>query len=432
VNVGHAGALWKSRAQEPTICGMFYPLLIRGVALAAATGPIAVPPAPGPQPLGAPMPAAAAQEGAGARPTPERDAQDEDPPLLASDGKPALPGRIPSDTPEATREAWTELVDTLTIARPEPASEAPFSFEIAAAVRHRDEETGSQDFLGRVAYYDGPVGYVSLTTLDDDGRVVSVEMRGPDPDRPQLTRRLEYWFRKDRGEGATDGWISLAGADFTSSRDKIDEIAVASFDIARILTPPTMRLTSLRRLRADGYDPASRVLALGDDPGVVFPDVDVLGVQAGGAQKIAELAAGLTWYEVRTPDFRLFEKGLSRAQRQRLRQQVKRVVVGVAPRAEGEGAPPGAGRPQLVLVSPRAEGPLQAPGALLMQCTEWFAQQADPAVVLPGRFYAYETVEDAASPTGFAFAGRTTADLFLLEGCKVGADLTPQSFVPER
>lgn len=417
--------------------GMFYLLLLRGIAIAAATSLLATPdrpeaPRPGAEgPRHASSLAAAdapAQEGErpARRPAAE---EDEDPPLLASDGEPALPGRVPADTPEATKEAWQSLASTLTVPRPEAPDGAQLSFQIAAAVRHRDEESGTKDFRARVSYLDSPVAYVELETLDDEGRTISVEMRGPDPARPQLARRVEYWYRKDRGEGTTDGWVNLSGSDFKSSRDKVDRAAVASFNIARILTPHSMRLTSLETLApAEEYDPEQRFLRLGDDPGVRFPDVDILGVQGGAAQKVAELAKGLRWIEVRTPDFRLFEDGLTNRQREALRAQVKRVAIGVAPEASGESLD--ASRPLLVIVSPSATGPLQVPGSLLIQCTEWFRQDAAPEVILPGRFYAYETVESPTSPTGLAFSGTTTADLFLLEGCKIGAGLTPASFMP--
>lgn len=414
---------------------MFYLLLLRGVALVAATGLVVQVSAPAPAPLGAAAPPGVAQEGAGAsgrgqRPAPRPSAQGEDPPLLASDGKPALPGRVPEDATEPARAAWEALTEKLTVPRPAPPEGSAFSYEIKANGRFRDEETGSQDARARLSYLDVAKGYVSLQILDDEDRVISTQMRGPDPARPQLERRLEYWYKKERGEGTTDGWLNQSGGDFSSDREEVDRWAVGAYDIARILTPRSMRLTSLRTLAlAEEYDPATRFLKLAGDPGILFPDVDVLGVQGGGAQSIASLAEGLTWLEVRTPDFRLFEDGLTEEQKRALRASPKRVVIGIRPAGPGESLADG--RPALVIVSPTATGPLHAPGSLLMQCTEWFAQQARPEVILPGRLYAYEAVPSPTSPTGVAFDGQTTVDLFLVEGCRIGAGLTPQSFIPE-
>ena len=91
----------------------------------------------------------------------------------------------------------------------------------------------------------------------------------------------------------------------------------------------------------------------------------------------------------------------------------------------------------LILVSPNGDRSLQGPGSVLMQCTEWFSEDdyggvpegGTPRPRLPGRFYAYETVESAASPTGIAFSSTSTADLYLKDGSTLDAKLTTADFV---
>ncbi|MEL6431781.1 MAG: hypothetical protein AAFU73_13980 [Planctomycetota bacterium] len=345
--------------------------------------------------------------------------------LVASDGAPAALGRIPADTPAEDAERWRKMVAALTRAVP-PAEKR--SFELEVDVRVRDER-GSNDFKARFGYLEEGEGFVRMTVLEEDGGVRQIQMRGPDPKRKG---RLAYWFRRDRGDGKTDGWIRQSGTEAQSDRDAMDRFASASYDIARVMDPNSMRIVRVRSLTpAADYNPAVGFLKLGGDRGVQLPDVDVYGKRGGRAERVAQLAARLHWIELGTPDFRIFETGLDRSTRRELRKRVKRVVFGLDPSSDRPD------HPVLILVSPYGDGSLQGPGSVLMQCTEWFSEDdyegvregGTPRPRLPGRFYAYETVENPTSPTGMGFSSTSTADLYLKDGSTLDAKLTPADFV---
>ncbi|MEM1449123.1 MAG: hypothetical protein AAGI22_08410 [Planctomycetota bacterium] len=315
-------------------------------------------------------------------------AKPKDPAPLASDGQPASAGRVPDGTPADAAELWRKVTSSLSVdgATDGPvATEAPRAFELEFEVRDRSE-TGARNFVARFAYLDVGPGLVRGTVLDDKRAERSSQMRGFDQGKS-----LHYWYRKLKGNGATDGWIRLSGRDNKEGRDEIDSWAAISFDIARLTRPQSFRIVSLlERRRVDvpedgdgetktetrkGAQPTP--LLLEGDPGLWIPGTDVQGVRGGRDTSLAELCEGLRWLELTTPDFRLFRD--VRPSSGDDGPPVVRLVFGIDPETW---------RPQVVLVSPNRTGPLLMPGTVLVQCTDWFehGKEGDRSW-LPGRFF---------------------------------------------
>lgn len=345
--------------------------------------------------------------------------------LLASDGKEAKPGRLPGGVTEDAVKLWRGLEGALGgAAAPPPGKEdAPRSFELLLDVRLK-RDSGTNDFRARFAYLDAGPGLVKGTLYKPrKDEVLSIQMRGL---KDEASGRLGYWYRKVSGGGTTDGFVELRGSDFRTDREEVDQWAAASYDIARLIEPTSMRIVDLTALQPSGetrFD--AGFIQLGDDPGFMLPRVDVLGVVDGKSQSLGELARNLVWLQLSTPDFRLFSTGTTRAQREAQRKAVKRVVFGLHKDTL---------RPNLVIVAPSREGPLQAPGSVLVQCTEWFKDRAGApaggeAPMLPGRFFAYEVLRNMRSGA-LLFSDSASADLFLLDGSRLHADLKPEDFLP--
>ncbi len=338
-------------------------------------------------------------------------------PTLASDGQPAAPGRVPSDTSKGARALWSQLAGSLSVDDGTPSAAAPRAFQLEFDVRSR-QASGTRNFSARFHYLDEGPGLVRGVVLDDQRAERSTQMRGLD-DRG----KLQYWYRKVSGEGQTDGWESLRGRDSKESRAEIDSWAAISFDIARLTRPSSFRILSLRERELLPAEDGSSPLTLrfdGDPGGVVLPGTDIEGVRDGRKQPIAALCAGLRWLELQTPDFRDFRELGGRQPKAR----PYRLLFGMDPES---------GRPQVVLVSPGAEGPLQVPGAVLVQCTEWLLHPEGAAPRdqswLPGRFFAYETLGAGPDPEALRFSDVPRADLYFVDG-NMSAELDLAFFRP--
>ncbi len=239
--------------------------------LHAPFGPLA-PVAPGD--TGAPGPAPSSQ---GNQDTPQNPfAAPKAAPVLASDGQPAEPGRIPADTSPAARERWQELA-----ARVAEDATPLRSFDLYFDVIVR-RQGGSND-LGKVRYaFDAERSWLRSEFL----KARRVQVRGPRGD----------WLSED---GVA---TSLTGRENTKSREEMDDwVAIAK----NFLT--IARLGSVRLVRIEAVD----------GPGVPLPRKDI------GAR-----AQGLTWLAVSSPDFRI-----TRSVRGTL-EPVYRAVLGYSPGAE--------------------------------------------------------------------------------------------------
>ncbi len=342
-------------------------------------------------------------------------AKDEVP--LASDGKPAIAGRVPEGTPGDAAELWRQIVASLSVDGVD-VSDAPRAFELEFDLRLRTKG-GTQNTPARFTYLDIGPGLVRGVMLDTGGAEVSTQMRGLGPNN-----KLEYWFRKVKGDNATDGWLRLIGRTHRESQDQIDEWAAISFNLARLTRPGSLRIIGLRQRRVQA-DAASSpgVLRLEGDAGLVLPETDIEGVRGGGKQALSKLCAGLHWLEMSTPDFRLFRE--ARSKRGSKAPRVFRLLFGIDPETW---------RPQIVVVAPGKNGPLQVAGTVLIQCTEWFEHgPEDDQSWLPGRFFAYESVPvDGDDPARLRFSDVPVADLYMHTAGTMRATLGRGDFLPEK
>ncbi|MGB0332543.1 MAG: hypothetical protein ACPGPE_12090, partial [Planctomycetota bacterium] len=87
-------------------------------------------------------------------------------PAMASDGKPAAPGRVPSDTPEGAQALWSQLAGSLSVDDGTPAADAPRAFELEFDVRSR-QASGTRNFSARFHYLDEGPGLVRGVVLDE-------------------------------------------------------------------------------------------------------------------------------------------------------------------------------------------------------------------------------------------------------------------------
>jgi len=336
---------------------------------------------------------------------------------LASDGKPAVAGRVPEGTPGDAAELWRQIVASLSVDGVD-ASDAPRAFELEFDLRLRTKG-GSQNTPARFTYLDIGPGLVRGVMLGTGGAEISTQMRGLGPNN-----KLEYWFRKVKGDNATKGWLRLAGRTHRESQDQIDEWAAISFNLARLTRPGSLRIIGLRKRKVQtGAESAPGVIRLEGDPGLVLPATDIEGVRDGGKQALSELCAGLHWLEMSTPDFRLFRE--ARSKRGDAAPRVFRLLFGIDPETW---------RPQVVVVAPGRSGPLQVAGTVLIQCTEWFEHgpEGDQSW-LPGCFFAYESVPvDGDGPTRLRFSDVPAADLFMRDGGTMRATLGRGDFLPEQ
>lgn len=177
-------------------------------------------------------------------------------PLVASDGQPVVPGRIPSDTPEAARTLWERVLAWTRIGE----SAAPVrSFDLGFDVVFRAEDRHNQ-FPARYAFVDDP-GWLRC----EIERSKRVQVRGPKGD----------WLI-EKGQPTR-----LVGRENRESRREMDQWVAISRNFLALTDPAKVRIVRL----ATGEPPPAQVL-----PSRAVP-----------------LAPTFSWLEVESPDFRLYE-----------------------------------------------------------------------------------------------------------------------------
>jgi len=344
---------------------------------------------------------------------------------IASDGQPAVAGRIPSDTDPVALARLAKLNDRF-------AKVAPLrSFRLRFDALLRGEAT--QEFKTELRYLDAGPGWVSGAILHEDGTVKQSSMRGPRADGG----KPYYW------QVLKDGQVQpLVGPEWTESREEVDGWAALCHDMLLLQQPQRMRLMRVtarqaERVGAEGLE--ARALRFGPKETVWFPDtaVDV----DGRGQRLAERASELEWLELLTPDIRLWrEKPGAGAAR--------RVLLGIDPVL---------GIPELAFLSQRAEGDLLDRETTLLHLGQWgpYKGRADSAegaatggqgevggtaakpseywLPLSTRVFELRRAEGAERDSAqLAFNTRSTLDLFLRSGGELGGTPpSPESFRPQ-
>ena len=350
--------------------------------------------------------------------------------VMAQDGQPAARGRVPEGTSQGASDLWRKLITSLAPPKVRAEANAARSFELEFNGRIRSE-TGSNEYKARFAYLEQGPGLVRAIMLNKRGEAKSIQTRGLG-----AGDRSEYWFKKLIGDTKSD-WIELTRADYREDRDETDRWASISYDIARLTDPASFRIVSLQlRSIKDGSTRIGQgILDFQNDPGVRLPDTNIHGVVGGRGMTVAQLAKGLVWLELATPDFK--DLSSSKKTRRQLRQEqeagigpkVQRLVFGIDPKTS---------RPQLVIVAPhRSDMPLQVGGSLLVQCTDWILSgpEGKPKSYVPGSFLSYETAaatkeEEQATGLRRRFSNSPSADLYISELSDMAARLRREDFLP--
>lgn len=178
-------------------------------------------------------------------------------PLLAVDGAPVEPGRIPAEVSEEARELWRAIHQATVVGDDAPARVSSFSLTFDVVSRH---DNGKNDLTIDVLFQDRPRMDWMRTLLHRSGRV---QLRGPGGDFLLENEQIS----------------SLAGRENEQSRRDMDRwIAVANHFLT-LVNAGKVRLVDLE---------------LVDSP------VDRLPASVGSQIE------GLRWLEVTSPDFHLY------------------------------------------------------------------------------------------------------------------------------
>lgn len=221
------------------------------------------------------------------------------PDLLASDGKPAVPGRIPEDTSELARARWSRVREATAGKDLDPIT----AFDLTFEVTFRRPGGTNQDKVSIQYLEQGETPYI----------------------RAKFMKKQVEFLRGPRGDYLiTDGKTEpMAGRQFAEDVRQMDRFVGIAKNFITLTRPDRLTLVSLRDLRiappaVDGrLDPGAktRVDFIGADP-LELPD-----------EKLAAQARQLEWVEARSPDFRLVELVTSGRSR-----QVFRALLGLDPK----------------------------------------------------------------------------------------------------
>lgn len=299
------------------------------------------------------------------------------PPLLAADGEPVAPGRVPGGTaPEALRR-WERMLATLAAAG-DGARPSITDFDLAVDVVHR-REGGSNESEAGFRYLEDRRGPFLRVYLERKDLVV---LRGPSGD----------WLLD--GDEVKD----LRGRDGKDDRRLLDEYTSLCRNFLSLTRPDQIRLVRLEA-RDVAVEPAperSPTLTFRDAAGELrFPD-----------ERIAEEARGLEWLYVESPDFRLVEARAT---------GVPRALLGLE-RKSGE---------VRLAVLANAAGPLIAPDSVLVLLGPY--RDLEGGWRVP-RSLKVKPVDGTLRPPAFAHLEET--EIWLKNASRLNTGLTPKAFLP--
>jgi len=310
-------------------------------------------------------------------------AQDE--PLLASDGEPVAPGRVPADTTPAARARWETMVGA-TYASALPAIR---SFDLQFQVNYRREGGLNKVDVG-VAYLEADhprAPFVSLFLERQD----LVSMHGPEG----------TWLQ----DGET--FMPMTGREYKEDLAQLREYRTLAGNLLGLVQPNRLRLVSLRALEVtsppeEGAGAARRVsFESGADP-VDLPDA-----------KLARTARRYEWLELRSPDLRVHHgEGSTRSTVYRARLALE----------------PGSGEVRLaVLHAERAGGDVDPMQALLVEVLRYAELPSGHRV--PAHLEVKE-IDPASAPTTFHARHGAELGLVVRDSSVNPPSLTARDFGP--
>ncbi len=322
------------------------------------------------------------------------------------------PGRLPDDVSEAARARYGKLLGALG-GRP-----ALRSFTLRFDVETRSEAGTQEARRTELSYLDEGPGWVFGATLNQDGSVKQSQMRGPQDDG-----RRGYWQVLKSGDVQR-----LVGPDFAEARAQLDGWAALCHDLLLLQQPDRLRVVRLVAREAatvgsTAGGPAAgvdaRALDLGGGEVLVLPDALLDPNDRGRSRTpLAARARQLEWFEIVTPDIRLWREEVEPG-------ALRRVLLGVHPDV---------GVPELAILTQNLDGRFVAPDATLLHLSDWRpysgAPKDAPARLLPRstRLFELRNAEGDERRYGpLVFRDRATVDLFLLEGGQLGGEPLPAS-----
>jgi hypothetical protein len=303
-------------------------------------------------------------------------------PLLASDGQPVLPGRVPEKTSEEAQRLWAAFRSAQS---PSTGPRAPihgFRLDFSLRLREKDQ---SNDGDATFAFLDPP-GFLSCQ-MASSGRTLLLGPEGP--------------FLIDGTEV-----VSLRGREGKDDRRRLEEWIAISRNFLALAQPERVRLVELREL----------------EPEDVLPYL---------TSELATRARELDWLEVRSPDFHLyssFAEGTGA-------QPVFRARLGLArepaPPAANAAAPVGRGvkKPgELVLAILHEERQSKVVAASL-QVIEVRSQTELAGYRLPAELAVWRASED---PPGGAMAFSPYVVLWLQPNGAIDPEFGADAFLPPK
>ncbi|MBV20731.1 MAG: hypothetical protein CMJ61_01020 [Planctomycetaceae bacterium] len=309
-----------------------------------------------------------------------QDEESQDPPaLVAVDGKPIAPGRIPEGTRPEAQVLWHKL----TSGDRKPAIHS-FDLSFEAQIRQPGKFNEIQATIRFLQHPRGP--FLDASFAREDRRSV----RGPRGD-----------FLVEEGDAQP-----MVGLDFEEDRRSLDRWCALSSHFITLSQPERIRLISLdqRALSAEQPEPLSVnqhvVRFEGTDP-LVLPSA-----------QLAQQARGLEWLDLQSPDFRLYETRLARA-----KGNVQRALLGLDP-ATGE--------VRMAMLSEAVRGAIVLESALLILVPRY--QDFDGKTRVPAQLEVRE-VDPRTSP--WTFEARSGTTIYLKSDGRLNPpDLSPAAFIP--
>ena len=310
----------------------------------------------------------------------DQDEGSQDPPaLVAVDGKPIAPGRIPEGTRPEAQVLWHKLTSG---DREPPIHSFDLSFE--AQVRQPGKFNEIQATIRFLQHPRGP--FLDASFAREDRRSV----RGPRGD-----------FLVEEGDAQ-----AMVGLDFEEDRRSLDRWCALSSHFITLSQPERIRLISLdqRALSAEQPEPLSVKQHV-----VRFEGIDPLVLPSA---QLAQQARGLEWLDLQSPDFRLYETRLARA-----KGNVQRALLGLDP-ATGE--------VRMAMLSEAVRGAIVLESALLILVPRY--QDFDNKTRVPAQLEVRE-VDPRTSP--WTFEARSGTTIYLKSDGRLNPpDLSPAAFIP--
>ena len=298
------------------------------------------------------------------------------PAMIASDGEPAAPGRVPDGTSDEALGRWRRVLEAVgggsLAGRPRVGS-----FDLALDVTHY-HPSGSNDTQAGIRYLETAGGPYLRSFLERRDLVL---LRGPSGD-----------FLID-GEEPT----ALVGRDFAEDLRQLDEYTAICRNFLSLTRPDQVRLVRLEALGATAR--AGRQIVLeGERKSLLqLPD-----------EQATEEALALEWLLVESPDFRL----------------VAGEDAGGAHRAV-LGLDPGTGEVRFALLAEPGSGPLVDRTSLLVSVHPY--RDIDGGWRVPRALEVRQVPADVLRP---AFPARERLELWLKRESRLNPELTLRDFLP--